>query len=121
MRKCQCFIFVYDITDERSFNELEGQIKRLKQTKEFEPISVIIVGNKCDLEEERKVKEDNAKEYALKKGYLFIEASAKSSKNINQIFKNVVLEFAPRFQVKKPEKKRRSGIFQAFVSTSSDD
>lgn len=122
IRRCQCFVIVYDITDESTFKELDLHIKRLRQTKELEPISAIIVGNKCDLEDKRVVKFDEASEYATKKNYLYSEASAKSGTNIESLFQKVISDYAPKI-VKKTEKKRRSGIFAPFnfTSTSSDD
>ena len=55
MRTGEGFLMVYSITSRQSFEEImiyQQQILRVKD-KDFFPI--ILVGNKCDLEEEREV------------------------------------------------------------------
>merc|ERR1719159_2087948 len=45
----------------------------------------MLVGNKCDLEHLRQVSEEGAK-FAQENGLLFIETSAKTSKNVEEAF-----------------------------------
>ena len=81
-----CFI-VYDITNRESFENLE---KWFKRASEFENISIILVANKTDLEEERKVSEEEGKEIAKKNNVPFFEVSAKDNKNVEDIFRVMV-------------------------------
>ena len=70
----------------RSFNELENWIKDLKQNSNPD-IKIILIGNKVDLEEFRKVKKEDAEK--LKEDYefdYFTEASAKTGFNAKEIF-----------------------------------
>ena len=55
----RCFI-VYDITDEDSFQRIEEWYNKIKEDKHDIPI--IILGNKSDLEESRKVSSEEAGE-----------------------------------------------------------
>ena len=47
---------------------------------------MILVGNKCDLEENRQVTTSEAEEFAKIHDLLFIETSAKTSFNVNCAF-----------------------------------
>ena len=46
----------------------------------------ILVGNKSDMESERKVSKDLGKEFAAQYGMKFFETSAKNSINVNESF-----------------------------------
>lgn len=47
---------------------------------------LVLIGNKSDLEAERKVSKEEAENFAKQKEMLFFEASAKSSENVNESF-----------------------------------
>ena len=47
----------------------------------------MIVGNKCDLENMRKVTSEEAKEFADSMGCELIETSAKNASNVEEAFK----------------------------------
>ena len=49
-------------------------------------MNFILVGNKRDLEEKRKVKESEGREFAEDNNMLFIETSAKDNFNITDLF-----------------------------------
>jgi GTPase SAR1 family protein len=78
--------FFYIKISESSFNELENWIKDLKENSSPD-IKIILIGNKVDLEEFRKVKKEDAEK--LKEDYefdYFTEASAKTGFNAKEIF-----------------------------------
>ena len=83
-----CFI-VYDITNETSFNNIEKWFDKIHEENDKE-IPVIIVGNKCDLENERKIPTEKAKEKAQNLKCAFYETSALKAINIGQIFEELV-------------------------------
>ncbi|CDJ44715.1 hypothetical protein, conserved, partial [Eimeria tenella] len=45
-----------------------------------------LAGNKIDLSAERAVKTQEAQQYAEEKGIFFIETSAKTGQNVNELF-----------------------------------
>ena len=49
-------------------------------------MTLILVGNKCDLESQRQVDHKEAKEYAHSNNMMFIETSAKTALNVDQAF-----------------------------------
>ena len=83
-----CFI-VYDITSETSFDNVEKWYEQA-QKEASKDISVILVGNKCDLENERKVPKEKGEEKAKSFKCPFFETSALSKVNIDDIFNEMV-------------------------------
>ena len=67
--------------------ELHDQIVRVKDTPE---VPMILVGNKCDLEDERVVSKDQGQHLARQFNCAFMEASAKVKINVPEIFYNLV-------------------------------
>jgi small GTP-binding protein len=90
MKNGQGFVLVYSITAQATFNdlmELHDQIVRVKDTPE---VPMILVGNKCDLEDERVVSKDQGQHLARQFNCAFMEASAKVKINVPEIFYNLV-------------------------------
>ena len=83
-----CFI-VYDITNEISFDNVEKWYEQA-QKEASKDVSVILVGNKCDLENERKVPKEKGEEKAKSFNCPFFETSALSKVNIDDIFNEMV-------------------------------
>ena len=83
-----CFI-VYDITSETSFENVEKWYEQAQKDASKE-VSIILVGNKCDLENERKVSKEKGEEKAKSLNAPFFETSALSKVNIDDIFKEMV-------------------------------
>ena len=83
-----CFI-VYDITNEQSFESINTWYEQAVKEAGKE-VSIILVGNKCDLENERKVSKEKGEEKARTMNASFFETSALSKVNIDDIFKENV-------------------------------
>ena len=84
--KCSaCAIVVYDITNKESFDHISQWIEECKN-QSSKTISLILVGNKNDLEQERKVSIDEGRELSEKFQIPFYETSAKTGENVNNIF-----------------------------------
>jgi len=78
-------LVMYDITDNQSFNGAKTWIDELHRQGASD-IVIGLAGNKIDRETERKVPQDMAMQYASETGCIFMETSAKTGENINQIF-----------------------------------
>ena len=83
-----CFI-VYDITNEASFHSISTWYEQAVK-EAGKDISIILVGNKCDLESERKVSKEQGEEKARSMNASFFETSALSTVNIDDIFNEIV-------------------------------
>ena len=83
-----CFI-VYDITNETSFEDVNKWYEQAQKESSKE-VSIILVGNKCDLENERKVSKEKGEEKARALNCPFFETSALSKIKIDDIFNEMV-------------------------------
>jgi Ras-related protein Rab-1A len=79
------FIFMYDITDAESFNNVVNWIN-LALEKNVKTIANFLVGNKCDNEENRKVTKEEAENLAKERNLFFMETSAKTDNNVQKLF-----------------------------------
>ena len=80
IRQSDGILFVYDISNEESFDDLETWINICKDVKQN--ITGIILGNKSD--KIRKVNYNEVKNYAEENGLLYYETSAKLDKNLKK-------------------------------------
>jgi len=84
-RGAQAAIVVYDITSFDSFDRAKKWVKEL-QRQGNPNIVIALAGNKVDLAPKRKVEIDDAQSYADENGILFLETSAKTAANVNELF-----------------------------------
>jgi len=84
-KNCVCAIIVYDITSRESFNDITNWIKDCKN---YSPKTVLmaLIGNKCDLEENRLISTEEGQQLADKNEITFYETSAKEGTNIKEVF-----------------------------------
>ncbi|NXI52377.1 RAB17 protein, partial [Chloroceryle aenea] len=99
-RGAHAALLIYDITHKETLNRAKLWLRELE--KEFLPDEIIIalVGNKMDLTTEREVTTEEGEQFARTKGLLFMETSAKSSHQVNDIFMAVARELLQREQEK---------------------
>lgn len=91
-RGAQGIILVYDITDVSSFQKLKTWIDLAKEqsaSSSVEPV-MILVGNKIDLEKDRKISKEIAKLFSEEHNLHYIEASAKTSDHVDSLFSYLV-------------------------------
>ena len=81
----QGFVLVYNITDRQSFEKLSFWLEQIKLNAS-EKVKIVLVGNNCDLANERKVSIEEAEEFAKKNNMKFFEASPKEGTNVNELF-----------------------------------
>jgi small GTP-binding protein len=85
-RNTSLAILVYSIDNKESFKNLNFWLNDLK-TQSNPDIKIILIGNKKDLNEKREVTlEQGEKFYKEKQFQLFVETSAKTGENIQEIF-----------------------------------
>ncbi|CAD8086282.1 unnamed protein product [Paramecium primaurelia] len=88
IRDSQAAIICYDITNEKSFQDLQKWIEDVKDERGDE-VLIYILGNKIDLEQERQIQTDVAEAKAKELGASFSEVSAKSAHNVSEFFKRL--------------------------------
>ena len=103
-------IVIFDLTDQSSFNDLKKWIKDIKNYGEKD-IQIIIVGNKLDLFNQRKVTQSQANNFCNENKYKYIEASAKDGTNLLKIFEELTFDLTNKNQEKiKNEINKKSQI-----------
>ena len=86
-RNCAGIIVVYDITKHDTFDRVSGWIEEVKKFVPTAPL--MVVGNKCDLEEQRTVSKEEGQELCNKHGCSFVESSAKTAMGIDEVFEEM--------------------------------
>ena len=75
-------ILVFAINDKNSFEYLKNLVEQIKKNK-MSGVPVIIVGNKCDLQNEREISKQEGEEFANSIGANYFESSALTDDNGN--------------------------------------
>ena len=84
-------LLVYDITNKKSFENVEKWISDLKANAD-EDISMILLGNKTDLEDKRVVSTEEGKNKAEFYNLTFMETSALNGNNIQEAFNELIMD-----------------------------
>ena len=82
-------LLVYDITRKETFDNIDKWFSELKNSSNSD-ITAILIGNKCDLSNERKVTTEEAQKKAKLLNMAFMETSALDGSNIDKAFSELV-------------------------------
>ena len=82
-------ILVYSIANKETFKNLDTWMNSVKNIADLSSKPVIILGNKCDLNENRQVTYEEGENYAKNLGYHFYETSAKTGENVKEAFDDI--------------------------------
>ena len=80
-------IVTFDITRRKTFDNVLLWLKEIRDNSVEIPVALF--GNKCDLEEKREVKKEEAISFAKKNNMIYFETSAKENINIKEGFKKL--------------------------------
>ena len=82
-------ILVYDITQRRTYDEIKDYwYKEIKENSQGN-IILGVAGNKCDLYEDEKVSEEEARDFADEIGAIFQLTSSLENRGITELFKKI--------------------------------
>lgn len=84
-RGSQAAIVVYDITNTDTFTRAKNWVKELHRQASAN-IVIALAGNKADLSNKRMIEFEEAQAYSEENGLLFMETSAKTAMNVNELF-----------------------------------
>ncbi|KAI3918344.1 hypothetical protein MKX01_041664 [Papaver californicum] len=99
-------IIVYDVTEKESFDNVKQWLSEIDRYAN-DTVCKLLVGNKCDLVEEKEVETETAKAFADKLGISFLETSAKDSINVEQIFLTMAAEIKKRMGNQQPSSNKK--------------
>ncbi|XP_047332746.1 ras-related protein RHN1-like isoform X2 [Impatiens glandulifera] len=84
-RGASAAVVVYDLTSKNSFERAKKWVNELQKSGNPNMV-MVLVANKADLETIREVTDEMGEKYARDNGLLFFETSAKSAKNVHELF-----------------------------------
>ena len=85
LRGASGILFVYDITNERSFENITRYANNAAEDASA-GTQMILIGNHCENENERQVSSQRGEELAREYGIPFLEVSSKNNLNITDAF-----------------------------------
>ncbi len=82
-------MIAFDVTDKNSFDQIGSWVESVTKNAN-DKIVKILVGNKCDLDHERKVSKEEGEMLARQFGLKYFECSAKSGLGIAECFEELI-------------------------------
>ncbi len=97
-RGSQGIVVVFDVTDRTSFERAGWWLKELRSKFKAasEQIDLVLVGNKIDLDGQRDVSEEEARQAAVEYNTAYWDVSAKSNLNVAQVFNDLAERIVTR-------------------------
>ncbi|PAA85765.1 hypothetical protein BOX15_Mlig023552g2 [Macrostomum lignano] len=109
MKNGQGFLLVYSITSQSSFNDLAELREQILRVKDSDNVPIIVVGNKCDLEDERTVGKERGHSLARQWNCAFLETSAKAKLNVQEVFFDLVHQINSNSSADSGKKRKGGG------------
>ena len=115
MRGKDGVLFIYDISNQESFDGIESWYDLYKE--ENEEVVGLLIGNKCD--KERKVDQQAGKQLSEKHGLDYFETSAK----LNHRIRRIILSLLNKIIKSKERKKldEEEGLVKSYFSINTAD
>lgn len=88
IRDSSLAVIVFDITNKQSFLGVDRWVEDLRTERGHEAI-IVLIGNKADIHIDREVSYEEGHEKALRVGGAYIETSAKTGHNVQQLFRHI--------------------------------
>lgn len=106
MKNGQGFVLAYSIVSPSTFNDLRELREQILRVKDTDKVPMVLVGNKCDLENDRAVSKDQGQQLAQSWGNVtFLETSARKKINVDEVFFDLVRQINRGLPEKNPKAK----------------
>ena len=79
-------MIIFDISNRQSYENLSKWIRDAKTSSNSDNFELVILGNKHDLIQFRKVTKEEAETFAAQEGLSYMETSAKTGHNVDKAF-----------------------------------
>lgn len=96
-------LVIYDVTSQESFDHLDKWFTDLDE--QCGKLPIILVANKIDLVEKSVIPREEGERYALKKGLMFFETSAKTGEHVVDVMEELGKKLLLVAKIKAPTKK----------------
>ena len=113
-KTAHAIILIFDVTEKATYQNVKNWVEQIREEVSSKVVTVL-VGNKIDDVENRKINKEEGEEMAKECGISYFECSAKTGENIDPIFNDLikktienykVLEEATKLDSKKKTKKK---------------
>ena len=111
-------LLLYDVTNRDSFKNLENWLIEIEKNSS-DKVLKILLGNKCDLSDDRQIPTEEGQAFAIRNGMEFMETSAKMNTNVSEAFETLgklMIEFNS-----KGNNKTQSGEGKSLKANSGKD
>ena len=109
---------VYDVTDEKSYMNVSKWMSEIKENA-VQNVNKILIANKCDLEEKRKITRERGESLAVDLEIPYVEMSALASSNIDEAFTILARDILNRVLLYGEDELAQSGGKRLDTSTKS--
>lgn len=92
VRDREGYLVVFDLTSKESVDNIDEHYRRIYGYHNKRDVSVILVGNKADLKDQRVIDYQEAEKMAQDRKSPYIECSALNGENVDEIFNMLVRE-----------------------------
>jgi len=92
IKKADAIAMVYDMTNKGSFNEMDYWLGEVNKNKASDVV-IVLAANKLDLGDRREVTNEEGMQFAKAHNIAFVETSAKTGENIEEVFNHIVSAF----------------------------
>ncbi|ELP84581.1 hypothetical protein EIN_171560 [Entamoeba invadens IP1] len=96
-RGAQGIIVVYSVIDLQTFQNVRQWLQEIERYAS-ESVIKLLIGNKCDLEDERAVTVEQGQELANSLNVSFMESSAKKALNVDELFNKIATDIMKNLQ-----------------------
>ena len=115
-------LFFFDVTNEESFKRIDKWIKNIEESENMNNFEMILIGNKIDKSEERKISKKEAKEKANKYGMKYFESCCLIGLNIYELLNEIIFSAYNKYYEKESRgiKKRNSNTLKSSINVKKE-
>ena len=107
LKKADGILLFYDITDKESFDSIKEWMQSIYEIKDNN-FPIVLIGNKIDLEDKRKVTKEEGESESLKYNIKFYETSCKDNINIKESILFLIYKILGNIQEEKDKEKNEN-------------
>ena len=97
-KTAHAIILIFDVTEKATYQNVKNWVEQIREEVSSKVVTVL-VGNKIDDVENRKINKEEGEEMAKECGISYFECSAKTGENIDPIFNDLIKKTIENYKV----------------------